>query len=230
MRIVLSALCLILAGQAWAAKYKDDFNRGDTEWVSAGGMIDAASKTYTYIISRGKFRIHDGLLVTDPEADQEKELILEHLPVSLEDKGKLEASVDFLIPEPIDDLAVGIVFNYKLEEPPPGLRSFSTLRFRADEGASQYLQYLELSSTESRRCENVARGLNVRSGKWYTLNIRIKVYPILECTLKEAGLHGPELAVGLIDLTGTRGKDGRLGIHATGRGQIQFDNLSFSTD
>ena len=229
MRIVSVALWLILAGQAWAAKYKDDFNRANTEWVSAGGMIDAASKAYTYIISRGKFRIHDGLLVTDPEADQEKDLILEHLPVSLEDKGKLEASVDFLIPEPIDDLAVGIVFNYKLEEPPPGLRSFSTLRFRA-EGASQYLQFLEGSSTESRRSENVARGLSVRSGKWYTLNIRIKVYPTLECTLKEAGSQGPELAVGLIDLTGTRGKDGRLGIHATGRGQIQFDNLSFSTD
>jgi hypothetical protein len=229
MRIVLASLWLILAGQAWAAKYKDDFNRADTQWVAAGGMINAASKPYTYIISRGMFRIHEGLMVTDPEADQEKELIVEHLPVPLEDKSKFEASVDFLIPKPTDDLAVGIVFNYNLEEPPPGKRSFCGVRFRAD-GASQYLQFLNISSTESRGGETLARNLNVRNGKWYTLTVRIKAYPTLECTLKEAGSPGPELAFGLIDLTGTRGKDGRLGIHATGHGQVQFDNLSFSTD
>ena len=229
MRIVLATLWLILAGQAWAAKYKDDFNRADTEWVAAGGMINAASKPYTYIISRGMFRIHEGLMVTDPEADQEKELIVEHLPVPIQEKGKFEASVDFLIPKPTDDLAVGIVFNYKLEEPPPGKRSFCTVRFRA-EGALQNLQYLELSSAESRRGETLARNLNVRNGKWYTLTVRIKAYPTLECTLKEAGSQGPELAIGMIDLTGTRGTDGVLGIHATGHGQIQFDNLSFSTD
>jgi hypothetical protein len=161
--------------------------------------------------------------------DQEKELILEHLQVSLQDGGKFEASVDFLIPKPTDDLAVAIVFNYNLEEPPPGKRSFCGVRFRAD-GASQYLQFLNISSTESRGGETLARNLNVRNGKWYTLTVRIKAYPTLECTLKEAGSQGPELAFGLIDLTGTRGKDGRLGIHATGHGQVQFDNLSFSTD
>jgi len=225
MRMALVIIGLILAGQTWAADYKDDFNRGNTEWASEGGMIDAASEACT--ISRGKFRIQDGLLVTDPEVDQEKELILEHLPVSLQDGGKFEASVDFLIPEPSQDLAVGIVFNYKQEGPAPGPRRFCVVRFRA-EGTSQYLQYLELSSTESRRGETVARNLKVRSGQWYTLTVRSEVYPSLEYTLKE--VDGPEVASGRIDLTDTRANDGVLGIHATGQGQVQFDNLSLSTD
>ena len=228
MRMTLVIIGLVLAGQAWAADYKDDFNRDDTEWASEGGVIDAASESCT--ISRGKFRIQDGLLVTDPEVDQEKELILEHLQVSLQDGGKFEASVDFLIPEPSQDLAVGIVFNYKQEGPSPGPRSFCTVRFRA-EGASQYLQFLDISSTESRRGETVARNLNVQSGQWYTLTVRSEGgSPTLEYSLKEAGVDGGELASGPIDLTGIQSTDGVLGIHATGHGQIQFDNLSLSTD
>lgn len=227
MRMTLTIIGLILACQAWAANYKDDFNRGNTEWASEGGVIDAASESCT--ISRGKFRIQDGLLVTDPEVDQEKELILEHLQVSIQDGGKFEASVDFLIPEPSQDLAVGIVFNYKQEGPSPGPRSFCTVRFRA-EGASQSLQFLDLSSTESRGGETLARNLNVQSGQWYTLTVRSEGSPTLEYSLKEAGVNGGELASGPIDLTGIQSTDGVLGIHATGQGQVQFDNLSLSTD
>jgi len=227
MRTTLAIIGLILACQAWAADYKDDFNRGNTEWASEGGTIDAASEACT--ISRGKFRIQDGLLVTDPEVDQEKELIVEHLQVSLQDGGKFEASVDFLLPEPSQDLAVGIVFNYKQEGPSPGPRRFCTVRFRAEEG-SQYVQFLDLSSTESRRGETVARNLNVQSGQWYTLTVRSEGYPSLEYSLKEAGVDGGELASGPIDLTGIQSTDGVLGIHATGQGQVQFDNLSLSTD
>jgi hypothetical protein len=227
MRTTLAIIGLILAGQAWAANYKDDFNRGNTEWASVGGMIDVASEACT--ISRGKFRIQDGLLVTDPEVDQEKELILEHLPVSLQDGGKFEASVDFLFPEPSQNLAVGIVFNYKLEGPPPGKRRFCTVRFRA-EGASQYVQFLDCSGPESRRGETVARNLNLRSGQWYTLTVRSEAYPTLEYTVKEAGVDGGELASGRTDLTGIQSMDGVLGVHATGQGQVQFDNLSLSTD
>jgi hypothetical protein len=227
MRTTLAILGLILAGQGWAADYKDDFNRGNTEWASEGGTIDAASEACT--ISRGKFRIQDGLLVTDPEVDQEKELILEHLQVSLQDGGKFEASVDFLFPEPSQDLAVGIVFNYKLEGPSPGPRSFCGVRFRAD-GASQYLQLLDVSSTESRGGETLARNLNVQSGQWYTLTVRSEGSPTLEYNLKEAGVDGGELASGPIDLAAIQSTDGVLGIHATGQGQVQFDNLSLSTD
>jgi hypothetical protein len=52
----------------------------------------------------------------------------------------------------------------------------------------------------------------------------------LEYSLKEAGVDGGELASGLIDLTRFQSTDGVLGIHATGQGQVQFDNLSLSTD
>jgi len=60
------------------------------------------------------------------------------------------------------------------------------------------------------------------------LTVRSEVYPSLEYTLKE--VDGPEVASGRIDLTDTRANDGVLGIHATGQGQVQFDNLSLSTD
>jgi len=127
MRMALVIIGLILAGQTWAADYKDDFNRGNTEWASEGGMIDAASEACT--ISRGKFRIQDGLLVTDPEVDQEKELILEHLPVSLQDGGKFEASVDFLIPEPSQDLAGGSSSTTNRKGRHQGLVAFASCVF-----------------------------------------------------------------------------------------------------
>jgi hypothetical protein len=227
MRMTLVILGLILVGQAWAADYKDDFNRADTEWASEGGVIDAASEACT--ISRGKFRIHDGALVTDPEVDQEKELVLEHLQTSLQDGGRFEASVDFLVPEPMGDVAVGIVFNYKLDGPPPGPRRLCAVRFRA-EGASQYLQFLEASSTQTLRGDTLARDLKVRGGQSYTLTLRSEGESFVEYTLKEAGADGAELTSGRVDLTGSQATGGALGIHTTGRGEIRFDNLSLSTD
>jgi len=62
------------------------------------------------------------------------------------------------------------------------------------------------------------------------LTVRSEGSPTLEYSLKEAGVDGGELASGLIDLTRFQSTDGVLGIHATGQGQVQFDNLSLSTD
>lgn len=167
---------MTLACSALAAEHKDDVNRNDTEWTSVGGVLDAASDSLT--ISRGKFRILSGVLATDPECEQEKEIVIEHLQPPPRDGGKSMASVDFMLPDLVTGFAVGMAFNHKTEEPPQGLRKQRLVRIRGD-GSAQCMQFFEAASA----AKTLTRNFTIHPGEWYTPTLRCEGYPALEYTL-----------------------------------------------
>lgn len=214
---------LVLLPGARGENFSDDFNRADADFAAgAGGGIGPE-----YTIHRGKFGLNSGHLVTETGAVSDRVVLLEHIRPSLASGRKFQASIDFMIPEPWSDVAVGIAFDYAFEGE---RRRGSALRFRG-EGESQTMQFITQDSPEEPpRVETVARSFRIEPGRWYTLTLNGDSYPDLEYILsdKESG----EVASGFVDLSAVTMHGGAVAIAVDGSdgNQVRFDNFAITTD
>ena len=214
---------LVFLPSARAEKFSDDFNRADTDFAAGA----AAGIGPEYTIHRGKFGLNGGNLVTETGAVNDRAVLLEHIRPSLSSGSKFRASIDFMIPEPWSNIAVGIAFDYAFAGE---RRHGSALRFRG-EGESQTMQFITQDSPEEPpRVETVARSFRIEPGRWYTLTLNGESYPDLEYTLSDKG--SGEVTSGFINLSAVTPQGGAIAIvfDDTDGNQVRFDNLAITTD
>lgn len=225
-RVLLLAFCLGgVAGQAQAGIFSDDFNRADVAATTNGADIGSGYviSSVSYLTNPGRFQIIGNELA--PGSGGGTNIVLNYQGFQAKNTAgnSFQASIDITLGTFAVGINPGLVFNFQ------NATNFYYARISsgATPGAG-VLQYGQIVNGVAAAFTGAMTGLNVETGKVYTLTVASNTAGTFSITLKGGSV---DIGTMVIDTAvGGDFTDGYVGIYQIiSNSNTRFDNFAVNT-